>query len=222
MSESLTAGGAGTRERIIEAAEALFAERGFETVSLRDITGAAGANVAAVNYHFGSKEKLIDAVVERHVTPINKERLRLLDEAEARHGEGAVPVEETLEAFLSPLFAHIGSGRMSERLFCKLMGRVMGERGYCVPESVEPLFRAMAARFTAALRKAVPSLTEELALWRMHYSFGVTANTLTHGETLKKLSGGRSGEPTMDQQFARIVEFCASGICAEPKGESGG
>ncbi len=205
---------AGTRERILEAAEALFAERGFETVSLRDITGAAEANVAAVNYHFGSKDNLIDAVVERHVTPINVQRLKLLDESEERHGEQPVPVAEILEDFLAPLLAHIMSGKMSERLFGKFMGRLMGERGYKVPASVEPLFRTMAARFTGALRKAVPMLTEELALWRMHYSFGVMSNTLTHGDTLRRLSGGRAGDPSMEDQFRQIIDFCASGIQA--------
>ncbi len=207
----------GTRARILEAAEALFAEHGFESVSLRDITREADANVASVNYHFGSKDKLIDAVVARHVMPINEKRLKLLEEAEGRHGGGAVPVEEILEAFLAPLLAQITSGEMSERLFCKFMGRLMGERGYKVPAAVEPLFRTMAGRFTSALRKSVPFLSEELALWRMHYSFGVMSNTLTHGETLRQLSAGRAGDPPVGVQFRRIIDFCASGFRAEAK-----
>ena len=109
----------GTRERILSAAENLFAADGFETVSLRDITGAAGANVAAVNYHFGSKERLIDAVVERHVVPINHERLKLLDRLEVSHAEGVIPIEEILRAFLSPVLRQISSGKMSEELFGK-------------------------------------------------------------------------------------------------------
>jgi hypothetical protein len=98
------------------------------------------------------------------------------------------------------------------------MGRLMGERGYALPESVEPLFRTMAARFTTALRKAVPLLSEELALWRMHYSFGVMSNTLTHGDTLKQLSGGRAGDPSMEMQFRQIIDFCAAGFRAVPTG----
>lgn len=219
MPVSVTDGRAGTRERILEAAESLFAERGFDSVSLRDITGAAGANVAAVNYHFGSKDNLIDAVIERHATPINEARIAQLDAAEGRHPDG-VPVEEILQAFLEPMLHHIMSGRMSEELFCKFMGRLMGERGYCLPEAVEPLFQAMAARFAGALRKAVPALSEELALWKMHYSFGVLANTLTHGETLRQISGGRAGAPEMDQQFRQIIDFCAAGIRALPEGEA--
>jgi len=93
-----------------------------------------------------------------------------------------------------------------------LMGRLMGERGYQVPKSVEPGFLLMAERFSGALRKAVPALTEELALWRMHFSFGVMSNTLTHGDTLKKLAGGRVGNPSMEDQFEHVIAFCAAGI----------
>ncbi len=201
-----------TSERVLRAAEALFAERGFDTVSLRDITGAAEVNVAAVNYHFGSKDKLVDAVVERHVTPINQERLRLLDEYEAETGEEAVAVRSILEAFLAPVLRHIVSGEMSEHLFGKFMGRLIGERGYSLPQTVRPLFGVMARRFSGALRKAVPELSEEGALWRMHFSFGVMSNTLTHGDTLQQISGGRAGDPPIEFLFEQIIEFCAAGI----------
>ena len=207
----------GTRERILSSAETLFAECGFETVSLRDITGAAGANVAAVNYHFGSKERLIDAVVERHVVPINHERLKLLDRLEVSHAEGVIPIEEILRAFLSPVLRQISSGKMSEELFGKFMGRLIGERGYKLPESVRPLFSLMARRFTAALRESVPSLSEEAALWRMHFSFGVMSNTLTHGDTLRQISGGRAGNPSTGNIFEKIIEFCSAGIRAAGK-----
>ena len=201
-----------TSERVLRAAEALFAERGFDTVSLRDITGAAEVNVAAVNYHFGSKDKLVDAVVERHVTPINQERLRLLDEYEAETGEEAVAVRSILEAFLAPVLRHIVSGEMSEHLFGKFMGRLIGERGYSLPQPVRPSFGVMARRFSGALRKAVPELSEEGALWRMHFSFGVMSNTLTHGDTLQQISGGRAGDPPIEFLFEQIIEFCAAGI----------
>ena len=207
----------GTRERVLKAAEELFAARGFETVSLRDITSVAGANVASVNYHFGSKDKLIDAVVERHALPINDERLSLLDGLEERYGDDPVPVADILEAFLAPLLRHITSGEMSETLFSKFMGRLMGERGYCLPESVEPQFQQMAGRFAAAFLKAVPHLTEEEALWRMHFSFGVMSNTLTHGDTLEQISGGRAGKPPMEELFSQIIQFCAAGIASGGK-----
>jgi len=202
----------GTPDRILRSAEILFAERGFEMVSLRDITGSAGANVAAVNYHFGSKDKLIDAVVTKHVTPINEARLQRLDELEKKHLDRPVPVDEILTAFLSPVLNHITSGEMSEDLFKKFMGRLIGERGYQLPEDVRPLFGVMASRFAMALRKSVPHLSEEAALWRMHFSFGVMSNTLTHGDTLRQISGGRAGDPSIESIFKEVIQFCAAGI----------
>ena len=208
-----------TPDRILKSAEILFAERGFDMVSLRDITGSAGANVAAVNYHFGSKDKLIDAVVAKHVTPINEARLRRLDKIEKEHLGGPVPVDEILTAFLSPVLNHITSGEMSEDLFKKFMGRLIGERGYQLPEGVRPLFGIMASRFSMALRESVPHLSEEAALWRMHFSFGVMSNTLTHGDTLRQISGGRAGNPSIESIFREVIQFCAAGIEAVEEGE---
>jgi len=201
-----------TRARILLSAEALFAERGFEVVSLREITGAAGVNVAAVNYHFGSKDKLIDAVVIRHPSPVNEERLRQLDKLEERYSQAPIPVEEILKAFLSPVLDHIASGEMSEDLFKKFMGRLIGERGYSLPDDACSLFALMAGRFAAAFQKAVPQLNEEAALWRMHFSFGVMAHTLTNGETLGQLSDGRSGNPSTKTLLGNIIDFCRAGI----------
>ena len=201
-----------TRARILLSAEALFAERGFEVVSLREITGAAGVNVAAVNYHFGSKDKLIDAVVIRHLSPVNEERLRQLDKLEERYSQAPIPVEEILKAFLSPVLDHIASGEMSEDLFKKFMGRLIGERGYSLPDDACSLFALMAGRFAAAFQKAVPQLNEEAALWRMHFSFGVMAHTLTNGETLRQLSDGRSGNPSTKTLLGNIIDFCRAGI----------
>lgn len=208
----------GTRERILDAAERLFGERGFEVVSLRDITGLAGANVASVNYHFGSKDKLIDAVVERHAAPVNERRMAMLDTAEERHGGAVVPVREVLEAFLRPMIAHILEGKMSEDLFCKFMGRMMSERGYCLPKSVEPIFQEMAMRFAVAFLKAVPGLSEQDVLWRMHFSFGVLSNTLMHRDTLQQISAGRAGDPGMEVLLESVLDFTAAGFVASLEG----
>jgi hypothetical protein len=145
----------------------------------------------------------------------------MLDQLESRPAECPPPVRDILEAFLNPLIEHITEGKRKEQLFCKFMGRLMGERGYRLPESVEPLFQEMALRFASALRRAVPELSEEIALWRMHFSFGVMANTLTHGETLKQISGGRAGHPEVEELFRRVIDFCAAGFHAPPAGEGG-
>ena len=80
-----------TRESILDTAEALFAQQGHDGTSMRQITGAAGVNLASVNYHFGSKESLVQAVLKRRLAVLNSERMRLLDELEARRGQAARP-----------------------------------------------------------------------------------------------------------------------------------
>ena len=115
-------GKCGTRVALMEAAATLFAEKGFEVVSVREITTLARANVASVKYHFGSREGLIDAVVARMATPVNDERLRRIEELE---GLGVVTVTELITAFFEPLFSQIQNSPLSEKLFTKLMGRVV-------------------------------------------------------------------------------------------------
>lgn len=117
-------GGDETKERILLAAQKLFAEKGFEAVSLRKITAEALANVAAVNYHFGSKEALIDEVIVQHMLPVMKERMRLLDEAERKFEIGVVPVEVILDAFMRPFLTVMQESGESRELFCKFMGEM--------------------------------------------------------------------------------------------------
>jgi len=94
--------GEDTRERLLNAAEQLFAEHGVSGTTLRALTKAANVNLAAVHYHFGGKEGLLDAVVERRATPMNQERLRELYELERSAGVGAPAVEDILRAFFLP------------------------------------------------------------------------------------------------------------------------
>src|ERR1700752_4970176 len=91
-----------TKARILDAAEALFMEHGFEATSLRAITASAGVNLAAVNYHFGSKEELFQAVPTRRLAPMNQERLDLLSELEREAGTDALPCDRILEAMFIP------------------------------------------------------------------------------------------------------------------------
>src|ERR1700752_5110069 len=87
-----------TKGRILDAAEALFIEHGFEATSLRAITASARVNLAAVNYHFGSKEELFQAVLTRRLDPMNQERVDLLTELEQGAANGALPCDRILAA----------------------------------------------------------------------------------------------------------------------------
>src|SRR5579872_5159399 len=112
-----------TKEKLLNTAERLFGDQGFAATSLRQIIAEAGVNLAAVHYHFGSKEDLLDAVVVRKLEPINAERLALLDKAIGAAGRHRVATEAFLDAFLRPAVMRAGE----DPGFCKLMGRLHGE-----------------------------------------------------------------------------------------------
>ncbi len=112
-----------TKQRILDTAERLFGEQGYDAISLRHIIGEAGVNLAAVHYHFGSKEDLLDEVVVRKLGPVNEARLALLDQAEKEAAGAPVPVEKVLRAFLIPTAV---VARQNPE-FVKVMGRVVSE-----------------------------------------------------------------------------------------------
>lgn len=206
-----------TKSLILEATERLVAEHGFESVRLRDITTGAGVNVAAVNYHFGSKDKLFEAVQCRYIEPINQERLRMLGELTG--GRRCASVREILEAFMRPLLTVVKQSELSEKLFFKLMGRLVVDPQGGIPQDMIPGIKKVAEEFTKALLQAAPGLSTEQVLWRLHYTFGVIAQTLMHGELLHNLTDGACGDPDAEQQFQEMIGFCEAGFLA---GKGGG
>jgi len=166
-----------TQGKILDTAERLFGEQGYAATSLRQIIAEAGVNLAAIHYHFGSKEELLDELIMRKAAPVNEERLALLNRFEAEAGSGPVPVEKILQAFLQPPFLRMNS---SPRLL-KLMGRMYGEG--LMPLIVEKHFQSIVTRFLAAFGRALPRLTPaELAL-RMQFLAGAMAHTMFIGGT---------------------------------------
>src|SRR5437588_10537254 len=119
----MNATGVTTKDRILDAAEGLLARHGFEATSLRAITAAAGVNLAAVNYHFQSKDALIRAVIARRIGPINEKRLEMLDAIEAAAGDGPLPIAPVIEAFVGPVI----EVRNKAQCFAPIMGRVFNE-----------------------------------------------------------------------------------------------
>jgi len=205
--------GKSTKSRILEATECLVAERGFDAVSLRDITSDAEVNVAAVNYHFGSKEKLFEAIQCRYIEPINDERLRMI--AELTNAGRVAAVREILEAFMRPFLTVVKRSEMSEKLFFTLMGRCVIDHQGGLPEDMIPGIKKVAETFTLALLAAAPNLTTELALWRLHFTFGVMAQTLLHGDLLHSLTDGACGDPDAEAQFQAMIDFCEAGFLTQ-------
>src|SRR5258708_21964173 len=164
-----------TKERILDAAERLFATQGFEATSLRAITSEAGVNLAAVNYHFQSKDALLRAVVARRIGPVNRRRLELLDAWEATR---ARDLHDLIQAFMIPA---IELKRTNARNFLPLLGRMYTEPGEFVEHVFKEHLREVSQRFIAAFHGALPHLSRAEVIWRIHFMVGIMCHVLAGG-----------------------------------------
>jgi AcrR family transcriptional regulator len=201
-----------TKERILDAAEALFAEHGFAHTSMRNITSMANVNLAAVNYHFGSKEELIKAVFTRRLAPINAERTRRLDELERR---GDASLEDLLEAFIAPsLETSKDHASLGDR-FVKLIGLSYTENTEVLRDHVYQLNRELASRFKTAFQKALPHLPKQELSWRLHFLVGSVAYTMAGPDLIHLMAGSQICEGGNARALvARLVPFLAGGLRA--------
>ncbi len=202
-----------TRTRILDAAERLFAEHGFAGTSLRQITREAGVNLAAVNYHFGSRERLIHEVFARLVEPVNRERLACLAERRAAAGDAPLPVEAILECLAAPALRRGG-----DRLRMRLAARVLSEPGVYSPEDFHRLFAEIAERFLGELARTLPGLSPEEIAWRFHFFVGALLQALHGLAGVEGMPGPFSGlyRVPVDEVLRRLVTFGARGFLAPP------
>ena len=200
-----------TKEKLLDTAERLIGEQGYAATSLRQIIAEAGVNLAAVHYHFGSKEELLDAVVTRKVTPVNEARVARLDKVEAEAGSGPPDVEKVLESFLIPTADVAGRNPG----FVRLMGQMLAEG--MMPRIVERHFRPTGMRFVSALRRALPGLVEEELLWRVHFMVGAMAHTMCRPPAFPLLAP--EGAADMEPRLRRLVTFLGAGFHAPATGK---
>jgi AcrR family transcriptional regulator len=198
-----------TRERILDAGERLFAERGVEAVSLRDVTRLAGVNLAGVHYHFGSKLALVRAVFERRLGPINEKRLALLDACEATAGRSGPALKAVLYAFLAPALETLRGNPW----FTMLGGRIHAESDPRLVGDFLRQFDRVLARFLPAFRRALPGCRLEDLFWALQFVVGAMIQTACGGPLLEQFSGGRcrASDPRVVE---RLVAFCAAGLGA--------
>ena len=204
-----------TKTAILDAAERLFATRGFEATSLRDITAEAGANLGAVNYHFTSKDGLILAVLKRMFQPVNERRLLLLDALEAKAQGKPLPVAAILEALFRPPLELVSQPAQGGWYFPRLQAFCLTEPGAYLKPLMEEEFAGKTRRFHAALQEACPGLTKEEVRWRLHFATGAFIHTAGNPQLLEITSEGLCKATDIESVLKRIVGFCAVGFRAE-------
>ncbi len=198
-----------TPARLVAAAERLFAEAGEEATSLRAVTRAARSNAAAVHYHFGGRDELTRAVLERQLGPLNVRRLQLLDRAVERHGDPA-PVPALLEAVARPDLELLAKLRRNRVLVARFLGRAHTSSGKPVVEFLDGQFERWAVRLIPLLRNSLPDVDAADVKLRLRLCRDVLAQIFATAPDPDQ--PGPLGTDDVDEQVRRIVAFCAAGL----------
>jgi AcrR family transcriptional regulator len=218
---ALDATSADTKTRILDAAEALFTEHGFEATSPRQLTAAAGVNLAAVNYHFGSKEVLFQAVLTRRLDPMNQERIELLDRIE-REGVGRVlSCEKILFAMLIPALRLARDEERGGKNFLRLLGRAYADPAPFIRHFLSEQYAEMIGRYKEAFQKALPHLSRQELTWRLHFVMGALSYTLAGTDALKLFAQVTATDKENDELLLqRLAPFLVAGLKAPALGDA--
>ena len=206
-----------TKQRILSAAEHHFARSGYHATSLRSITATAKVNLAAVNYHFGSKEALLEAVIVRRLTPLNALRLGQLEDRLRRADQDAVKptCRDILRTFVEPTLQlrREGSGAGD---FIALIGRTLAEpRGVAMTifmRHMEPLM----VRFYEALSRSLPELSRQALFWRLHFAIGSLSHIMRCHERYALTPSGVNIDLPVDELVELYLDYATAGMEMTP------
>jgi AcrR family transcriptional regulator len=204
-----------TRTAILRAAERLYADRGFADVTLRDIVAAADVNLAAVNYHFGSKDELIAELFVTRSIATNRERLNELKAAELA-GDGRAPIEAVLRALVGPTLRGCLGPEQQRSDAARFMIRAS-------IEAVAPIRRIKnreidhLRKFAAAMKRSLPALPEVEIYWGLHFALAMAHQTIRDSERLLRLSDGKCDLDDIDGIIERVVRAAVLALGGAPK-----
>lgn len=201
-----------TKDRILGAAEELFALQGFSGTSLREVTSRADVNIAAVNYHFGSKENLVNEVFRRRMDEMSQHRLAALGEAnQAQPGD----LEAVLAAFVEPALA-MAQDRHGGGAFIRVIARAYAEKNEGLRRFLSEQYGHVLREFAKAIAACVPGLGKEELYWRLDFLSGSLTYAMADFGLIKRPSG--VSEPAHRERAARaLIRYAAAGFRAESK-----
>jgi AcrR family transcriptional regulator len=196
--------------------ERMFAEQGYDGASLRQLTAAAGVNLAAVNYHFGSKEGLLAAIFESRCRPMNEERLQRL--AACAEGNHKPPLlEQIVAAFVGPALSST-TDAAGGATFTRLRALLAVEHNELARGLIAKHFDATSRRFVTVIAAALPHLSRPEVLWRFHFLLGALYFTMTNPSRIGHLSEGLCDAADVKGVMREMVRFVAAGFRAPSAG----
>ena len=217
---TLDATSADTKTRILDAGERLFVEHGFEATSLRSLTTSAGVNLAAVHYHFGSKEELFQAVLTRRLDPMNQERIDLLAKVEREAAGRPLSCEKVLFAMLIPALRLARDEKRGGKDFLRLVGRAYADPAPFIRHFLSAQYAGMIGRYKEAFLKALPHLSRQELTWRLHFVMGALSYTLAGTDALKLFAEATSTTDNDELLLQRLAPFLVAGLKAPALAES--
>lgn len=200
-----------TPDRILQAAEQLFSERGIDAVSLREITTAAGVNSAAAHYHFGSKEAVLEALFALRARPIAQRREELLGRLKLDR-QGRPRLEDVLRAFLQPALDALKTP--DGVAFTMLRARMAFEREEVRRAALGQAFNKSSELALQALSRALPKLAPEDLYWRFHFVLGAMVYTMAMPGRIESITQGGIDTSDPELALAHLVRFAAAGLRA--------
>lgn len=205
-----------TVKRILDAAEQLFAEKGFAETSLRLITSKAGVNLAAVNYHFGSKKSLIQAVFVRFLDPFVSSLERELDQHAQRGDLRQLSLEGLLEMLVDQALTVKPRSGNDLSTFMRLLGLAFSQSQGHLRKYLAEVYGKVFQRYMALVVSAVPSIPPAELFWRVHFMLGSAAFTMSSMKALRAIAEAEFAEHrAVDEVLRLMVPFLAAGMRAD-------
>lgn len=208
-----------TRGRILDTAEKLFTKHGFRAMTLRKVTINAGVNLAAVNYHFGSKDALMRAMIKNRVEPINRERLRRLDALIAQHGDHPIPLEEIFDALLRPLFEK-ATGSPHNKGMIRMMGRAISEPTDFMQRMHKEIFSDLTKRFLAELQRTCPHIEPDQLRYRLFFVINTMIGSLVGQVLFDTILDSDLKFSEHERMLKELINFVTAGFEQSENDES--
>lgn len=200
-----------TKDRIISAAEDLFAMHGFAGTSLRQVTSQADVNIAAVNYHFGSKENLINEVFRRRLDQLSADRIRALRAV----GESDSRLDGILSAFIAPAMALTLDRQGGGSAFVRVLARAYAEKNDGLRKFLSDNYGHVLREFAKALAAELPSLSKEQLYWRLDFVAGALTYAMADFGLIKRPASVSEAEHCT-RASRELIGFAAAGLRANP------
>jgi len=202
-----------TKVKILDAAESLFADKGFNGTSLREITSLADVNLAAVNYHFGSKKELIKAVMSRYLDELAPKLEAVF--AEICQRDDKPDLQTVFSAVIEPLVALNDFRENGTTIFLQLLGRGYTDSQGFLRWFISTQYPNMIAHFVEAVKKSYPELTPEDIFWRLHFTMGTIVFTMSSSSALMDIAANDfDNKMDIAAIIHKVIPFVAAGVAA--------